>query len=136
MASHLKISQSSVIKFCQKLGFKGYPNLKFSIGEAVARDGNGAAVWQPETRGSGAHETLAEDLWRNKTQAEEETRLINAADIIEAAAAMIDRAAKVFVAGVGDDGVAARAFAMKLELEGRLERLHANLEHTAHALMR
>ena len=37
LANALEISQSSVVKFSQKLGFKGYPDLKYSIGEAVAR---------------------------------------------------------------------------------------------------
>ena len=35
LADALGISQSSVVKFCQKLGFKGYPDLKYSVGEAV-----------------------------------------------------------------------------------------------------
>src|SRR5688500_4261812 len=39
VADALKISQSSVVKFSQKLGFKGYPDLKFSVGEAIARGG-------------------------------------------------------------------------------------------------
>ena len=37
LANALGISQSSVVKFSQKLGFKGYPDLKFSIGESLAR---------------------------------------------------------------------------------------------------
>jgi DNA-binding MurR/RpiR family transcriptional regulator len=37
LASALGVSQSSVVKFSQKFGFKGYPDLKYSIGEAVAR---------------------------------------------------------------------------------------------------
>src|SRR6187402_1314502 len=40
LADALRISQSSVVKFSQKLGFKGYPDLKYSIGEAVARADN------------------------------------------------------------------------------------------------
>src|SRR5215217_7445912 len=43
LASALGISQSSVVKFSQKLGFKGYPDLKYSIGEAAARNGADAA---------------------------------------------------------------------------------------------
>ena len=39
LANALGISQSSVVKFCQKLGFKGYPDLKLSISEAVVRAG-------------------------------------------------------------------------------------------------
>ena len=37
LASAVGISQSSVVKFCQKLGFKGDPDLKYSSGEAAAR---------------------------------------------------------------------------------------------------
>ena len=37
LANALKISQSSVVKFSQKLGFKGYPDLKYSVGESIAR---------------------------------------------------------------------------------------------------
>jgi len=35
LANALKISQSSVVKFSQKLGFKGYPDLKYSIRNAT-----------------------------------------------------------------------------------------------------
>ena len=38
LADALRISQSSVVKFSQKLGFKGYPDLKFSVGEEIARE--------------------------------------------------------------------------------------------------
>ena len=38
LADALRISQSSVVKFSQKLGFKGYPDLKFSVGEDIARE--------------------------------------------------------------------------------------------------
>src|SRR5688572_32370381 len=31
LADALQISQSSVVKFSQKLGFKGYPDLKYSV---------------------------------------------------------------------------------------------------------
>ncbi len=41
LANALKISQSSVVKFSQKLGFKGYPDLKYSIGESIARGDGG-----------------------------------------------------------------------------------------------
>ncbi len=43
LANALRISQSSVVKFSQKLGFKGYPDLKYSVGEAIARADNGDA---------------------------------------------------------------------------------------------
>ncbi len=122
LANALKISQSSVVKFSQKLGFKGYPDLKYSIGEAIARgnsDGNGTSNG---VNGHGApvsedaHSALAENLWYIKTRAEQETRLINPSARIDAIAGMIGKAGKVFIIGLGEDGIPARAFAMRLSL--------------------
>jgi DNA-binding MurR/RpiR family transcriptional regulator len=116
LANALKISQSSVVKFSQKLGFKGYPDLKFSIGESIARgdagEGNGGSEAAPED----PHAALAESLWHSKSQAEQETRLINPPDRIDAIADAIGKAGKVFIIGLGEDGIPARAFAMRLSL--------------------
>jgi DNA-binding MurR/RpiR family transcriptional regulator len=117
LANSLRISQSSVVKFSQKLGFKGYPDLKVSVSEAVAREnGNGEARAAPPR--SDPQAALAADLWRTKTLAEEETRLINTPEKIAEIARALDAASKVFVIGLGEDGVPARAFAVKLALLG------------------
>jgi len=50
LASALGISQSSVVKFSQKLGFKGYPDLKYSIGEAVAAPAATRTAARPRPR--------------------------------------------------------------------------------------
>jgi DNA-binding MurR/RpiR family transcriptional regulator len=112
LADALNISQSSVVKFSQKLGFKGYPDLKYSIGEAVARSNGsaGGSASAATTKRAG----MAERLWQSKSQAEEETRAINAPEQFEAAANAIEDAGKVFVLGVGEDGVVAQCFAAKL----------------------
>ncbi|MCA0324416.1 MAG: MurR/RpiR family transcriptional regulator [Proteobacteria bacterium] len=116
LANALGISQSSVVKFSQKLGFKGYPDLKFSIGEAVAR--NGGDALPPEDSGQDGQRALSEDLWRAKGRAEEETRLLNPPERIDALVEMLRGADKVFVVGTGEDGAAARAFAIRLSLLG------------------
>ena len=77
LADALGISQSSVVKFSQKLGFKGYPDLKYSIGEAVARSNGGDDARRRRRASDDPHAALAENLWHGKAQAEEETRLIN-----------------------------------------------------------
>src|SRR5690606_1837292 len=77
LANALGISQSSVVKFCQKLGFKGYPDLKYSIGDAIARANNGDS--DDSVPASDDDAPIASDLWRRKTEAEEETRSINPA---------------------------------------------------------
>ena len=89
LADALGISQSSVVKFSQKLGFKGYPDLKYSIGEAVARGDGGDDNVASEVRNDDPHAALAEDLWHLKAQAEAETRLINPPERIDAIAAAI-----------------------------------------------
>jgi DNA-binding MurR/RpiR family transcriptional regulator len=118
LANSLRISQSSVVKFSQKLGFKGYPDLKVSVSEAVAREnGSGEARAAVPTRDA-PQSALAEALWRSKSHAEEETRLINTPASIAKIARALDAADKVFCLGIGEDGVPARAFAMKLAMLG------------------
>ena len=122
LANALGISQSSVVKFTQKLGFKGYPDLKYSVGEAIARADNGAAP-QPAAGAGERAGSLAEHLWRRKSEAEEATRLINAPDAIRAVAEAIGqagRAGKVFIIGLGEDDIYARNFALRLSLLGIL----------------
>ena len=122
LANALGISQSSVVKFCQKLGFKGYPDLKYSVGEAIARADNG-----DDTRDSGAPPAPPPDagmeLWLRKSQAEEETRSINPPELLEAVvAALLGASAggKVFIIGLGEDDIPARAIALRLSLLGIL----------------
>jgi DNA-binding MurR/RpiR family transcriptional regulator len=119
LANALKISQSSVVKFSQKLGFKGYPDLKYSIGESLAR-GDGDVNGNGEPLRTDPREALAESLWASKGRAEQETRLINPSADVDAIAAAIGKAGKVFVIGLGEDGIPARAFAMRLSMLGML----------------
>ena len=120
LANALGISQSSVVKFCQKLGFKGYPDLKLSISEAVVRADNGNGGTPSAANGDAHAETIGADLWLRKTEAEEATRLINPPDAVEAAAAAIAAAGKVFIIGLGDDDIHARTLALRLSLLGIL----------------
>jgi len=130
LADALRISQSSVVKFSQKLGFKGYPDLKFSVGQDAVARGDAAeaadAIAVPQT----PHAALAEALWQAKSQAERETRLINPPESLDAIAAMLGAAGSVFVIGLGPDGIPARAFALALSSLGML-----TLHHFDAALM-
>ena len=118
LANALGISQSSVVKFCQKLGFKGYPDLKYSISEALLRAENGNGDVAAEAAPQDRKHTLASSLWRRKSEAEEATRLINPPEAIGEAAEAIAAAGKVFIIGLGEDDIHARAFGLKLSLLG------------------
>ncbi|MCD9027712.1 MurR/RpiR family transcriptional regulator [Luteimonas sp. BDR2-5] len=119
LADALGISQSSVVKFSQKLGFKGYPDLKYSVGEAIARNGDSAhPALSADADGPADAATPALELWQGKTRAEEETRLINPPPMLDAIAEGLDRAGRIVIVGLGEDNVAARAFAVRLSLLG------------------
>ncbi len=120
LASALGISQSSVVKFCQKLGFKGYPDLKYSIGEDMARDSPDASIAQSHP-GVPPADAMAAELWRRKSAAEEETRAINppgSIAVVAKAIAAIADTGTVFLTGLGTDDIRARAFALKMSMLG------------------
>lgn len=123
LASALGISQSSVVKFCQKLGFKGYPDLKYSIGEDMARDSPGDGSDAELYPGMAPADAMAAELWRRKSAAEEETRAINPPGSIASVANAIAAVAEtgtVFLTGLGTDDIRARAFALKMSMLGIL----------------
>ena len=119
LANALGISQSSVVKFCQKLGFKGYPDLKLAINEAVIRaDSNGGTLPQPQDVSSANAQGYG--LWLRKSEAEEATRLINPPGTLAVVAEAIGRAGTVFIIGLGEDDLHARALALRLAQLGIL----------------
>ena len=48
LAEAVGVSQSSVVKFSQKMGYKGYPDLKLAISEEIARGASGANLRRAE----------------------------------------------------------------------------------------
>ncbi|PJK13861.1 transcriptional regulator [Lysobacteraceae bacterium NML07-0707] len=120
LADALGISQSSIVKFAQKLGFKGYPDLKFSIVQSLAREGSKMAPHASSAPRAHPHARTCDELWQCKSAAVQETRLLNPPEQIDAIARVLLRANAVFVIGLGEDGIPARAFAMKLSLLGIL----------------
>ena len=122
LANALGISQSSVVKFTQKLGFKGYPDLKYSIGEAIARGAPRDGVSTAQAQAASV-DAMAGSLWRRKCAAEEETRVINAPETLRGVADAIDQAGRhgrVFLLGLGDDDIHVRSFSLRLAVLGIL----------------
>ena len=111
LADALGISQSSVVKFSQKLGFKGYPDLKYSIGEAMRAPDNGRRRRVPAA--TEAPELMSGDLWRRKSRSRSRNapdqparRRWSASPQRSAAPARCSSSAS------GEDGIHARAFAL------------------------
>ena len=82
LANTLAVSQSSVVKFAKRLGYRGYPDMKLSITEAMAREAacNGTAVVSADP-----DMARAEALSRGKAAADDETRALNPPELLAAA---------------------------------------------------
>ena len=116
VATALAVSQSSVVKFAKRLGFRGYPDLKLSITEALARaQGQTPVSAVPDD----IHLARAECLSRLKLAADDETRSLNASQTLADVGHRLAAADTVFVAAAGLDGLAAQGFADRLSLLGR-----------------
>lgn len=111
LANALGISQSSVVKFSQKLGFKGYPDLKVSISEDLARAGIGG---DHADNDKDVDDTPSDVLWRVKGDAREETDLVNPVEHFATAVAALDTARRILVFGQGEDGLHAILFASRI----------------------
>jgi len=115
LADALNVSQSSIVKFAQRLGYKGYPDLKLSITESVAR----ASANDPAPASGDADAARADALWRSKAAAARETRGLTAPGLVADAARWLAEAEMLFIAGDGIDGDAARSLAARMTLLGR-----------------
>lgn len=122
LATALDVSQSSVVKFAKRLGFRGYPDMKLSISEALARAAarrDGADAVSDDAPVDDADRARAEQLSRAKSAADEETRSLNPSASMAEVARWITAAGTVFVAADGVDAVAAQGFAQRCALLGR-----------------
>src|SRR5690606_25732009 len=100
--------------------FKGYPDLKYSVGQDVARAGMPDPVPPTDTGHVDGYARIAKALQASKAAAEDETRAANPQADVERIVALVDAAPKLFVYGLGDDGRGAREFGLRLALLGRL----------------
>lgn len=111
-------SQSSVVKFCQKLGYSGYQDLRLEITRAAAtRNAATAAVHGTIGAGDDAAATAAK-LFASKLHAMQETVGVNSAHHLDTARDTLNTAARVQLSGVGASSLVARDFAYKLQKLG------------------
>ncbi len=116
LASALGISQSSVVKFCQRLGFKGYPDLKLAIHEEVVRQPANLTQEQqsPEPQIIKISSTLLQQKWR----AVEETLAINANVDLQKFIAWLSSTQQLYIIGIAEDSLVARELALQFMARG------------------
>lgn len=119
LAETIGRSQSSVIKFCQKLGFSGYQDFKLAVSQAIAQS------WQVPSgmvHGSidatDSYATTVQKLVGSKLHAMQQTISVNNETVIGRALEQIQNARRVQLVGVGAASLVARDLTYKLQKLG------------------
>lgn len=127
LADAVGISQSSVVKFCQKLGYKGYPDLKLAITEAVVT----ASTLQREPAESPSELSnlgqLAEQLQQSLWQSLRGLLSINPDAKLQQAAQLLHQAGQILLAGNAHSAVVAADMQNRLLELGKLALFHSDL---------
>jgi DNA-binding MurR/RpiR family transcriptional regulator len=132
LAQEAGVSQSSVVKFAQKIGYKGFPALKLAISEALASHPNPQSMpVHNQIRGDDPMRLVGEKLIKEKVAAMHATLDVNTEEKLLESVAMLRTARRVILTGIGASGLVARNFGWKLNKIG----LTAIVEQDMHALL-
>lgn len=119
LAERIGVSQSSVVKFSQKLGYKGYSDFKLSLTESVARSAMLPKAIHGDISSDDEVNTVAQKLIERKNLALNETLLINPEEVLLNAVDKLSSADRIVLAGVGASSLVARDLAFKLMKLGK-----------------
>lgn len=118
LAKKCNVSQSSVIKFCQKIGFTGFPALKIALSAETARSENArqvhAGIFDDDPLGE-----VAKKLFDSKISALSGTMKLNDSSALEDATTMIEAANRIMILGVGGSALVAQDLSSKLAKFGK-----------------
>lgn len=119
IAHSVGVSQSSVVKFSQKLGYKGFTDLKLAIHESVVKQESNVAVLHGRGAASGAGMSLKDRLYQSKCDAISSATELNDDATVRAAAEAIDAAKRVQLVGAGNAFAVARDAAFRMMRLGK-----------------
>ena len=114
LANAVGISQSSVVKFCQKLDYKGYPDLKFAINEDVAKNSSPSGENAPQHFSDQKLNDVSDRLLTGKIEAVSATIKLNEESSFINAINAIKKSVKIQVLGNGISSFVADHFVIGL----------------------
>lgn len=118
LANEIGVSQSSIVKFTQKLGYKGYPALKFALIEGLNSSANEVPLHGQITLNDSLMQ-VAEKLLNSKHATLGQTSKLNEEQQVNSAVEAILAANRISVCGMGASGLVARDFCYKLQKIGK-----------------
>jgi len=132
LAEEAGVSQSSVVKFSQKIGFKGFPAMKLAISEALASGQNPHSVLvHNQILGDDPLRMVGEKLIKENIAAMHASLDVNSEEKLLASITLLRNARRVLLVGIGASGLVAKNFSWKLMKIG----INAVAEQDMHALL-
>ena len=132
LAKEAGVSQSSVVKFAQKLGYKGFPALKLAISDALVSTQNPHSVpVHNQILGDDPLRLVGEKLIKDNVAAMHASLDVNNEDKLAESVTLLRSARHILITGIGASGLVAQNLAWKLMKIG----LHAVAEMDTHALL-
>lgn len=125
LAEAVGVSQSSVVKFSQKLGFKGYPALKLAVSEDLARampqqgEAPAKAPQHTPSESSGEHLTPFEELAKVKADVLRWIADLNSEESLMNVVRALERANRIQFVAAGSSALIVKDFALKLLIMGK-----------------
>lgn len=118
LATTVGVSQSSVVKFAQKLKYKGYPALKL----AIMDDLKNVETDHQKLHGSIAvdddYEAMSAKLLQSKITVLNQTKDLNDRHAFNDAVALLQNAKRVLITGLGGSALVGKDFSFKLQKLG------------------
>lgn len=114
LAASVGVSQSSIIKFSQKLNYRGFTDLKLAIHEAVVKSDNGELSDINLQGGDDISDSIPEQLYSVKTEALLTTMELNDEKRILSAVEALENSQRIQIIALGAGSLVARNFASML----------------------
>lgn len=111
------VSQSAVVKFAQKLGYKGFPAFKIGVIDALNSDIPKDNLTGRITLKDDLSQ-VAEKLLSSKHSVLDETRRLNTEESLQQAVDMIKSAKRILICGLGGSALVGKDFSYKLQKLG------------------
>lgn len=117
LASMVETSQSAIIRFVKKIGYKGYVDLKLDIAKSLEADTN--QIEDEVIRGGESTQTIVSKSKNNVLSAVEKTFALLDDEVIENSIKYLVKAGDIYLAGVGSSGLVCEDFLYKLQRAGQ-----------------
>lgn len=113
LAAKANVSEATVVKFCQRIGYSGYQELKIRL--AQAREGKLKEHIYGEIKPSDNTDDIIKKIFQIYDQSFSSTRKLLQSEKIEKAAEKIRKAKRLYFFGFGASGIVARDSELKFK---------------------